>query len=516
MTALTRGGEQAIDAKRRWLADGLAGLSVALLLVPQSMAYAELAGMPPHHGLYVATLPLIFAAFFASSPYLQTGPVAVTALLSLAALSSLATPQSPEYVGLAALLALVVGAVRLVIGLIGGGAISYLMSQPVIRGFTAAAALLIFGAALPQVLGVQAEGSIAEKVWMVVAHPDGWSTEAMVVSAVTAALILGGQRIHRLFPGVLLAVVFGIVYAKVLGYTGAAIGEIPSTLFPPVSFDLPWSRLPELLIPGAIIALVGFAEVASLAQTFAEQTRTPWDPSKEFKAQGVANLTAGLVSGFPVGGSFSRSAINKLAGAQTRWSGAFTGLAVLLFFPFASVLSPLPMAVLGAIIIAGVLKLLDPRPLVAIWRQSKLQALVGFTTFGLTLWMAPHVENAILAGIALGLGIHVWREQAFEVGATSEDDTLVLTPEGVIWFGSAPLFRRALVKELAARPFANRVVIDLSHVGRIDLTGALALQDVVQRAEEVDMPVFFAAIPPHAERILGRVCREVPRVDEEE
>lgn len=513
---LPRGTERAIDNRRRWLADVLAGVSVALVLVPQGMAYAELAGMPPHHGLFASTLPLIFAAFLASSPYLQTGPVAVTALLSLAALSSLATPQSAEYVGLAALLALVVGAVRLIIGLIGGGAISYLMSQPVIRGFTAAAALLIFGAAMPQVLGVQAEGSIADKVWFVARHPEVWSTEAMIVSAVTAALILGGQRLHRLFPGVLLAVIFGVVYAQVTGYAGPVIGEIPRLVFPPVSFDLPWSRLPELLIPGAIIALVGFAEVTSLAQTFAEQTRTPWDPSKEFRSQGVANISAGLIGGFPVGGSFSRSAINKVAGAQTRWSGAFTGVAVLIFFPFASVLSTLPMAVLGAIIVVGVLKLLDPRPLVAIWQQSKLQALVGFVTFGLTLWMAPHVENAILAGIALALGIHVWREQEFEVGATSEGETLVLTPEGVIWFGSAPLFRRALVKELAARPFATRVVIDLSHVGRIDLTGALALQDVVERAEEVDMPVSFAAIPPHAERILGRVCREVPREDEEE
>ena len=493
------------------LADVVAGISVALVLVPQSMAYAELAGMPPHHGLFAATVPLIAAAFLASSPYVQTGPVAVTALLSLAALTSLATPQSPEYVGLAALLALVVGVVRLVIGLVGGGAISYLMSQPVIRGFTAAAALLIVASALPQVVGVVSGGSIGEALWDAVRSPDQWRTEALIVSAVTAVLILGGKKLHRLFPGVLVAVVFGIGYASLSHYGSPTIGEVPRVIVPPLSLDVPWARLPELLVPGAIIALVGFAEVTSLAQTFAQQTRTPWDPSKELRAQGVANLASGLVAGFPVGGSFSRSAINKASGARTRWSGAFTGLAVLLFLPFASVLSPLPKAVLGTIIVVGVLELLDPRPLVAIWKQSRLQAIVGFATFGLTLWMAPHVENAILAGIALALGVHVWREQAFEVEARSEGDTLVLTPEGVIWFGSAPLFRRALVQELAARPSAKRVVIDLSHVGRIDLTGALALQDVVERAREVEMPVSFAEIPAHAERILGRVCTEVPR-----
>ena len=173
----------------------------------------------------------------------------------------------------------------------------------------------------------------------------------MIISAVTLVLMLGGRKLHQLFPGVLVAVVFGIVYGHLTGYEGPTIGEVPPVLVPPFTLDLPWSRLPELLIPGTIIALVGFAEAASVSQAFAEQTRTPWDPSKEFTSQGVANLAAGLVSGFPVGGSFSRSAINKTAGAQTKWSGAITGVAVLIFLPFAGVLSPLPMAVLGAIVV---------------------------------------------------------------------------------------------------------------------------------------------------------------------
>ncbi len=495
---------------KRRVADLIAGLSVALVLVPQSMAYAELAGMPPHYGLYASAIPLILAAFFASSPYLQTGPVALTSLLAFAALTSVSTPGTPEYVGMAALLALVVGAVRVLIGVMGGGAISYLMSQPVLRGFTAAAAVLILGSQLPKVFGMAPDGGVIEAVVATVSNPGAWDTQALIISGVTLVLMLGGKKLHPLFPGVLIAVIFGITYAALTGYSGPTIGQVPNVIVPPLSFDLPWARLPELLIPGSIIALVGFAEAASIAQAFAEQTRNPWDPSKEFTSQGVANLAAGVLSGFPVGGSLSRSAINKTAGAQTRWSGAITGVAVLLFLPFASVLSPLPLAVLGAIVVGAVLKLLDPRPLVTLWSQSRVQGLVGFVTFGTTLWLAPHIESAILIGIATALAVHVWREQAFEVRAESRGRTLVLTPEGVIWFGSAPLFRRALVKALAERPFATRVVIDLSHVGRIDLTGALALKEVVERGREVDTQVVFAAIPPHAERILGKVCGGVP------
>ena len=162
MTTIARGAERAIDDKRRWLADLLAGFSVALVLVPQSMAYAELAGMPPHHGLFAAALPPLLAAFFASSPYLQTGPVALTSLLSFAALSSISVPGTAEYVGLAALLALVVGVVRVGIGVMNGGAISYLMSQPVLRGFTAAAALLILSSQLPKVFGVPSHTSLGQ------------------------------------------------------------------------------------------------------------------------------------------------------------------------------------------------------------------------------------------------------------------------------------------------------------------------------------------------------------------
>ncbi|MEM9069727.1 MAG: solute carrier family 23 protein [Myxococcota bacterium] len=492
--------------KRRWLADGIAGFSVALVLIPQSLAYADLAGMPPHTGLYAAALAPLLAAYFGSSPYLQTGPGALTSLLTFAALTTLAVPASAEYVALAAVLAVIVGVLRIIIGALKGGPVSYLMSEPVLRGFTTAAAILILSSQLPKALGVQASGEgVLNRAANALSDPSTWETTSLVLAGGTIAIMRIGRRLHPLFPGVLIAVAAGLAYSMTTGYAGPRVGDIPAMLVPPISFDLPWSRLPELLIPGGIIALVGFAEVASISQVFAEQKRQPWDPNREFVGQGVANLAAGFAGGFPVGGSFSRSAVNKMSGAQSRWSGAVAGATVLLFLPFARILEALPLAILGGIIIGAVIKLLNPRPLLGIVRHSKPQAFVGFSTFVLTLWLAPHVEGAVLLGIAVALAVHIWREQQFGVEARIEDTTLILVPQGVIWFGSAPMFRQSMVKELAADPSTQRVVIDLSHVGRIDFTGALALRDVVESGRSVGRPVLFDGVPPHARRIIGRV-----------
>ena len=315
--------------------DIVAGLSVALVLVPQALAYAELAGLPPRHGLYAAALPPIAAAFFASSPYLQTGPVAMTSLLTFGALSFAA--GTAEYVGLAALLALVVGAARVLIGLARAGWIAYLMSRPVLTGFAAAAAILIVASQLPTALGVEAPaGDLLVRAWWAVRHADSWEPTSIMLSLITAAVIVAGRRVHALFPGVLVAVIIGVIYSSLSNYAGPVVGEIPASP-PPISLALPWSSLPLLIIPGGVIALVGFAEASAVARSFAEQDRKPWSPDREFISQGVANVVSAVSGGFPVGGSFSRSSINRLAGGHTRWSGAITGIAVLLFLPVAGI-----------------------------------------------------------------------------------------------------------------------------------------------------------------------------------
>jgi SulP family sulfate permease len=488
------------------LRDVVAGTSVGLVLIPQSMAYAELAGLPPHVGLYAGALPPIAAAFFASSPYLQTGPVALTALLTLGALLPLATPGSAEFTALAVLLALVVGVVRVLVGLLRGGSIAYFMSQPVLLGFTAGAAILILSSQLPGAVGatgVPAGGVLQRAAW-VVTHPASWERASVLMTLATVAVIQAGRRIHPLVPGVLIATLGGLAWSAATGYGGPTLGEVPRG-FPTPSLDLPWTTLPALIVPGAIIALVGFAEAASIARTFAANDRHPWDPDREFIGQGVANLASALSGGFPVGGSFSRSSINRLAGARSRWSGGFTGVVVLAFLPVAWILAPLPRAILSAIVLAAVVTLLRPRTLIGLWRISRPQAAAGTATFALTLLLSPRVDQAILVGVLLALGIHVWREMKPRLEMWTEGQTLHVRPEGVLWFGSAPELEKALLNVLGEDDRPRRLEIHLRALGRIDYTGAIILKQLIGDAKVAGVAVELVEVPAHAHRILRKV-----------
>ncbi len=501
-------GAKSTRGRRFWIPDLIAGFSVALVLVPQGMAYAELAGLPAHHGLYASALPLIFAAIYASSPYIQTGPTALTSLLAFGALATIATPGSGEYIALAALLALVVGLVRTLIGALQAGVISYLLSQPVMRGFTAAAGLLILCSQLPAALGVatQLDGGVLSRALAAVTDPGLWEPAALGLTALTLILMLGGRRVHALFPGVLVAVVCGVVLSLVFEYQGPVLGEIPQAVLPPLSLDLPWHRIGDVLLGGTVIAVVGFAEVAAIAQTYSERSGKPWNPNREFLSQGVANITAGLAAGFPVGGSFSRSALNRLAGAKTRAAGAITGLTVLLFLPLSDLLTTLPRAILGAIVVGAVFGLLKPGPLILLWRQSPAQALIGYSTFVLTLYFAPHIEYAVIAGIAISVAVHAWREQAVEVAANMCGHTLTLTPSGVVWFASATKLRQAMAREIAGQPEVARLVVDLHAVGRIDLTGVLALRQLFESVTVTNIAI--VRVPPHAKRLVARILAD--------
>jgi SulP family sulfate permease len=490
---------------RGHLADVLAGVSVALVLIPQSIAYADIAGMPPARGLYAAALPPLLAAFFASSPYLQTGPVAITSLLTFGALSAHAPPGSDEYVALGLVLAAVVGIVRIAIGLLRGGAVAYLMSQPMLMGFAPAAALLIAASQLPQALGAEGGGdSILGEAFTALTETGTWEAAAIAMACGTVLVVLGGRRLHPLFPGVLVMVAAGGVYSELAGYSGATVGEIPAEL-PPVSFDLLWGDLPSLALSGVIIALVGFSEAASIARVFARRERLTWDPDREFVSQGIANVAAGVSGGFPVGGSFSRSSLNHLAGARTRASGAVTGISVLAFLPFAGVLEPLPRAVLSGIIIAAVVGLMRPGPPLRLWQASRPQFAIAWATFGLTLAFSPHVEYAVVAGVGLSIAVHLWRQLSVELEPWATGDTLHVLPRGVLWFGNAPSLEDRLVRLLAQHPDATHVVVHLGGLGRLDTTGALALRGFLGRARDAGVTVDLHDVPAHQRRLTESV-----------
>ena len=394
-------------------ADLLAGLSVAMVLIPQSMAYAELAGLPSHLGLFASALPPILAALFASSPYLQTGPVALTSLLTFGALASLADPGSADYVALAALLALMVGVTRLLLGLFRLGVVTYLMRDPVVTGFTSAAAILILASQLPKALGTATPtGGVLWRAGWSLGHPGGWETASLAIAATTVLLVLAGRRVvHRMFPGALIAVGGGVIVSRLTDYAGPVVGDVPTGL-PALSLDLPWGSTGSLLVGGILIALVGFAEPASIARVFADEDGQRWSANREFVSQGVANLAAAVSGSFPVGGSFSRSSLNRLAGARTRWSGLVTGITILAFLPFADVLAPLPRATLGGVVIAAVVGLVKPGRLLGMARISPADAVVAWVTFFATLALSPRVEQGVLVGILVSLAVGLRRRRA--------------------------------------------------------------------------------------------------------
>ena len=464
--------------------------------------------MPAYRGLYAAALPPLVAAFFASSPYLQTGPVAITAILTFGALSALAPPGSDRYVSLGLLLALVVGATRLALGLFRGGALAYLMSHAVVVGFTSAAALLIVLSQLPAALGASTSGEdILRDALSTLAEPSSWNGAAVLLSLLVLAFLLAAPLVHPLFPAVLAAVVLSIAYGAAVDYGGETVGAIPAEL-PPLGLAFPWESLPSLLLPGVVIALVGFAEPAAIARTFAALDRQPWDPNRELVGQGVANVTAAVAGGFPVGGSFSRSALNRRAGARTRWSGAVAGAAALAFLPFAGSLSSLPTAALGAVVIAAVGGLIRARAFVELWRHAKPQVVVGAMTFLATLAFSPHVERGVLVGIATAIGIHLWRELSLDVHSWTVGETLHVKPMGVLWFGNVTRLEVAFVDRLAEHPEARSLAVHMIGLGRVDLTGALALRGVLEDAEAAGLEVRLEEVPPRARglvlRVLGR------------
>jgi SulP family sulfate permease len=485
--------------------DLIAGVTVALVLVPQSLAYAELAGTPAVYGLYTAAVATIAAGLVGSSPYLQTGPVALTSLLTFGALAPLADAGTRDFAVHASLLALVVGSVRMLLGLLRWGVVAYLMSQPVVSAFTAAAAILIVCSQLPALLDAPADDSnplVAAGQALV--HPGEWGAAATVIGLATVAVVVGGRRLHPRFPGALVASASALALSALGWVTVTEVGDIPNG-FPPLSSGLPWGTLGSLLVPGAVIALVGFAEPASIARRYAAEDRTPWDADREFVGQGLANLAAGAFSGYPAGGSFSRSSLNRLSGARTRWSGVVTGLAVLAVMPVASVLSGLPRAALAGLVIAAVVTLVDFRPFVEAWRASRPQFLVALPTFVATLAFAPRVERGVLVGVGLSLAVHLWRELRLELDVWTTGDTLHVRPQGVLYFASAPSLETRIMTLMAEGPDLRHVVVHLDRLGRLDLTGALVLRSLVEDMQRADADVVIEGTQPQARRLVDAV-----------
>ena len=482
------------------MGDVVAGISVALVALPQSLAYAEIAGMPPQYGLFASAVPPILAALFVSSRYLQTGPVALTALLTFGALEPLAEPASADYIALAAALALLVGVFRVLFGLLRLGGLAYLLSEPVLTGFTTGAAVLILSSQLPRMLDVTPEGDgVLADAFDALMSPGDWELAAIGFALMTLVFMFGGRKLHALFPGVLVAVIVGIVISAAAGYSGSTVGELDGG-FVSLNVDFPWDRIGDLVVPALVIALVGFAEPSSIARTFAAQEREPWDANREMVSQGVANIAAAFSGAFPVGGSFSRSSLNKLAGASSEWAGAITGAFVLLALPLTPLLEDLPGAILGAIVLGAVIKLVRLDALFELARVNWVQALVGLGTFAATLVSAPRVERGVLVGVGLALFAHLYRELKVASPFVRVENTLTIAPEGVLWFATVSGLERQIRAHSAQFEELERVVLDLAGVGRLDYTAAAALRRIVEEMRDADIVVEIVNVRQGAAR----------------
>lgn len=475
---------QPAPAARRRLHPGdvVAGITVGLVLIPQSLAYAELAGMPAHAGLVAAVVAPLVAVWFASSSSIQAGPTAMSAVLVFGVLATMVPLGTEAYVSAAALLALLVGLLRLGLGLLHGGSLAFVLSQPVLRGFTLASAVLIVASQVPAALGVMPFGlSLLGRAGQALTVPGEWSLGASLTTLGTLVVIFSGRRLHSLLPGALIAVVIGTMLSRLTdGALGPVLGALEAT-WPSLSPVLPWRLVPQLLVGALVIAMVGFAEPVAIARHFGDKRRR-WDPNRELISQGMTNVAMGLFGGFPVGASFSRAALHRQAGGVTRWSGLLSGLTALALISLAPLLTDLPRAVLAGVVIAAASELLRLEPLASLWRLGKTQAGIAWTTLALTLVLEPRVDQAVLAGVAIAVIVHLLRESRISIEHVREGGRHLVRVEGVLWFASATQVEDAL------RGLWNRHRdelpwrLDLTRVGHVDLDAVLVLASLRDQA----------------------------------
>ncbi|MCF6199749.1 MAG: solute carrier family 26 protein [Hyphomicrobiaceae bacterium] len=512
--------------------DLLAGMVVAIMLMPQSMAYAMLAGLPPQIGLYTAVIPLFLYAIFGSSRVLGVGPVAIVSLMVAHTLAPLAPVGSAEYLGLAIILAMLSSLVLIGAGLLRLGFLTNFIGHPVIAGFTTAAAIIISFSQLKHMLGLTLPPthSLWELLHTIYANLDKVNPTTLLLSLLGVVIMISrAQFRHRLremgfSEGIsmalpkgmaLLLVIISASYAWIFDIhktAGVAIvGYIPPG-FPAISppawdYDL-WKQL----LPAAIlISVVGLVESLSVAKSLATRKRQKVDPNQELIGLGAANFGAAMSGGYPVTGSFSRSVVNFTSGANTQLSAMFTALliAIVLIF-FTPLLYYIPKATLAVIIIVAVTTLIDFSPLVSAWKYYKPDGLAFFVTFIAVL--ASGVEVGILLGITLSIGMYLYRSSQprmpvlGRVGNSENfrsikrrktrtyDDLLLIRIDDNLFFANAAYLEDRMLAEIAERPDVKHVVLVMDTVSLIDASALETLEQLILAYRDAGVLIHLAAV----------------------
>ena len=512
------------------VADLLAGTVVAVLLVPQAMAYAVVAGLPPQVGLYASVLPSVAYALLGTSPYVGLGPAAVIALMVSSALAAAGQGDPGLLIANAQALSAVSALSLLALWVLRAGAFMAFLSRPVLDGFTSGAALLIVLTQLPTLLGIQTHGGhllheVLRGVWQAIA---GVHRATLGLGLASIALLVLGNRplkallarlplstlqatlLGRLTPLVVLALATLAVSIAGLDARGVAtVGAIPAGLPPPSIAFIAQANWGPLIAPGMLIALITYVSSVSIAQGLASRRRERIDTQQELFALGAANVVAALSSAMPVEASFSRSALNFSAGARTPLAGLVSALLVAATaLALTGLFHDLPKAALGALIVVAVAPLIDVVGLRHTFAYSRSDGLTFATTFVAVLGLG--VERGLLLGALLALALHVWRSgrphiailgrlpgtQHFRNVARYSGETwpnlLLLRIDESIYFANAGRIEQFVLETLAARPTVTDLVLVGSAINHIDSSGLAMLETLLPGLREAGVRTHLA------------------------
>lgn len=495
--------------------DAIAGLTVALVLVPQSMAYAQLAGLPAYVGLYASFLPVIFASVFGSSMQLATGPVAIVSLLTAASLEPIATLNPDGYLAYAAILAFMVGLFQLSLGVLRLGVLVDFLSHPVVVGFTNAAALIIASSQLGKIFGIETRKGDHhyETVWHLLQDIPSTHLATLMMGILSIILLVLLKKLAPKLPNVLITVVICILLSYYLDYDGkggSVIGFIPDGLPGFKVPDVQFNQVVNLIVSAAIIALLGFVEAISVAKAIASETRQRLSANQELVGQGISNIVASAFQAYPVSGSFSRSAVNFDADARTGFSSIVAGIIVGITLLFLTpLLFHLPQATLAAVIMVAVFNLVKIEPVVHAWKVHRHDGFVAVAVFFTTLFFAPHLEKGIMTGVLLSLGLFLYRTMTprfVEVGRhedgslrsadlfqlVTSDTVSVFRYDGDLYFANAGYLEGKILNNLAKKPELKVMILDFESVDLVDSTGEETLTRVVERLEAAGIELYIA------------------------
>lgn len=498
--------------------DVIAGLSVGVVAIPQALAYASIAGLPPVYGLFACFLPAIVAAIAGSSKYLSTGPVAIVSLLTFSAVSPFATPLSENYIALAAILALMVGIIQLFLSFLKMGSLIRYVAHPVLVGFSGSAAIIIALSQFSKISGysIKSHGHTLLDFIIQLQHFHEFHMEPLVIGLISLVAIKTVNKLWPRLPGVLMVVAGMTLLNYYLRLPIDIVGKITLSV-PKFLHDLPSIKtVSGLFIPALTISLVGYLEGVSIAKSIARRAKENLHPGRELFGQGLGNLAAGLSGTGPVAGSFSRTALNYASGAKSYFSSITLGLLVLLTLIF---LTPLfyylPQATLAIIIMIAITKLIHPKEISQLLRSHPRDGVLALITFIVTLASAPHLNYGLLLGILASIFLHMHKIakpliSAFVLDSVffksnshfnfnkypTNDKVLVVVTDTSINFANAEHIKEEILDKVG-ESFKIRYVLILGRgINHIDATGEDTLENLREILKTKHVKMIFSGLTP--------------------